>query len=223
MPRHPSPSLPWGAQVDPDAAIPLGVPASAVRSALRQAGGRAAAVLIVSPTYHGILSDIRAIAAECERAGVPLIVDEAHGAHLRFLPGAPGSSGGGTSDCGGSDTPATQAAAAPPSGVAAPPSGAAAAGTVGISATGAVRRCGALSAAPAAALDCGAHLVVHSVHKTLSSATQTGMLHASHASAAAFPRIDQALCRALDVLQSSSPSYLLLASLDAARSAWAHI
>jgi arginine decarboxylase len=80
-----------------------------------------------------------------------------------------------------------------------------------------VRRLGALSASPVPALDCGAHLVVHSVHKSLSAATQTGMLHASHGAGVAFPRLDQALCRALDVLQSSSPSYLLLASLDAAR------
>lgn len=42
------------------------------------------AVLIVSPTYEGIVSDIRAIANIVHEYGIPLIVDEAHGAHLPF-------------------------------------------------------------------------------------------------------------------------------------------
>lgn len=45
------------------------------------------AVLIVSPTYEGIVSDIRAIADTAHEYGVPLIVDEAHGAHLPFAHG----------------------------------------------------------------------------------------------------------------------------------------
>lgn len=47
------------------------------------------AVLIVSPTYEGIVSDVAAIAAIAHEYGIPLIVDEAHGAHLPFA--APGS------------------------------------------------------------------------------------------------------------------------------------
>lgn len=47
------------------------------------------AVVITSPTYEGIISDIAGI-AECAHAhGVPLIVDEAHGAHLGFGGGFP--------------------------------------------------------------------------------------------------------------------------------------
>ena len=42
------------------------------------------AVLIVSPTYEGIVSDIGAIAEVTHEYGIPLIVDEAHGAHLPF-------------------------------------------------------------------------------------------------------------------------------------------
>ena len=42
------------------------------------------AVLITSPTYEGVVSDIRAIADAAHEYGVPLIVDEAHGAHLEF-------------------------------------------------------------------------------------------------------------------------------------------
>ena len=42
------------------------------------------AVLITSPTYEGVVSDIRAIADAAHEYGIPLIVDEAHGAHLEF-------------------------------------------------------------------------------------------------------------------------------------------
>lgn len=42
------------------------------------------AVLITSPTYEGVVSDIRAIADAAHEYGIPLIVDEAHGAHLEY-------------------------------------------------------------------------------------------------------------------------------------------
>lgn len=42
------------------------------------------AVLITSPTYEGVVSDIRAIADVAHEYGIPLIVDEAHGAHLEY-------------------------------------------------------------------------------------------------------------------------------------------
>lgn len=42
------------------------------------------AVLITSPTYEGVVSDIRAIADTAHEYGIPLIVDEAHGAHLEY-------------------------------------------------------------------------------------------------------------------------------------------
>lgn len=41
-------------------------------------------VAITSPTYEGVISDIRGIADVCHKRGVPLFVDEAHGAHLGF-------------------------------------------------------------------------------------------------------------------------------------------
>lgn len=40
------------------------------------------AVIITSPTYYGISRDIEKTAAACHRHGIPLIVDEAHGAHF---------------------------------------------------------------------------------------------------------------------------------------------
>lgn len=42
------------------------------------------AVFIVSPTYDGIVSDIKAIAEVAHKFRLPLIVDEAHGAHFSF-------------------------------------------------------------------------------------------------------------------------------------------
>ncbi|MBR4933171.1 MAG: aminotransferase class V-fold PLP-dependent enzyme, partial [Clostridia bacterium] len=39
-------------------------------------------VIITSPTYEGVISDVRSIADVCHRYNVPLMVDEAHGAHL---------------------------------------------------------------------------------------------------------------------------------------------
>ena len=42
------------------------------------------AVLITSPTYDGIVSNVEKIAEIAHRHEVPLIVDEAHGAHFRF-------------------------------------------------------------------------------------------------------------------------------------------
>ena len=40
------------------------------------------AVILTSPTYEGVVSDIGPIAEICHRARIPLIVDEAHGAHF---------------------------------------------------------------------------------------------------------------------------------------------
>ncbi|MBQ4067994.1 MAG: aminotransferase class I/II-fold pyridoxal phosphate-dependent enzyme [Lachnospiraceae bacterium] len=40
------------------------------------------AVYITSPTYEGIVSDIKGIADVSHKYGIPLIVDEAHGAHF---------------------------------------------------------------------------------------------------------------------------------------------
>eukprot|EP00889_Picochlorum_renovo_P003700 jgi/Picre1/30730/NNA_006091.t1 len=63
------------------------------------------------------------------------------------------------------------------------------------------------------ALAQGAHLVIQSTHKQLSSLTQSSMLHAQNIPQKMKERLD----RVLKMLQSSSPSYLLLSSLDAAR------
>ena len=41
------------------------------------------AVYVTSPHYYGVISDIRAIADCCKHHGIPLLVDNAHGAHLK--------------------------------------------------------------------------------------------------------------------------------------------
>ena len=48
-----------------------------------------AGVVITSPTYDGVVSDVKAIADMVHGYGVPLIVDQAHGAHFGFHPSYP--------------------------------------------------------------------------------------------------------------------------------------
>lgn len=108
------------------------------------------AVVIVSPTYEGIVSDVEKIGEEAHARGIPLIVDEAHGVHFGFHPYFPGNSN-------------TK----------------------------------------------GADLVVQSLHKTLPSLTQTALLHMNGSC------VDRReVRRYLDMLQTSSPSYVLMASID---------
>jgi arginine/lysine/ornithine decarboxylase len=52
---------------------------------LTAAGENPAAVIITSPTYEGIISDISAISHLLKEKEIPLIVDEAHGAHLEYM------------------------------------------------------------------------------------------------------------------------------------------
>ncbi len=61
---------------------------------------------------------------------------------------------------------------------------------------------------PAGALTSKADIVIHSLHKTLPSLTQTALAHAADDKTAA------ALAEQLDIFQTSSPSYLLMASID---------
>lgn len=67
-------------------ALPGCIHPADVAAALRAHPG-AAAVLVTSPDYYGVMSDIAAIARECRRFDVPLLVDNAHGAHLLCLDG----------------------------------------------------------------------------------------------------------------------------------------
>lgn len=132
--------------------IPLPLGAEAVAGAVEKHAG-ARALLAVHPTYYGLCGDLEAQAKAAHAAGIPLVVDEAHGAHFAFH-----------------------------------------------------------EAFPSPALACGADAVVQSLHKTGGSLTQTSLLHLKGA------RVDAARVRAaLSWLQTASPSYLLMASLDGAR------
>jgi len=75
-------------QVDPATGLATGVPVDEVEAALRRAPD-ARAVFLVEPSYVGMLSDLEAIAGAAHAAGVPLIVDQAWGAHLGFHPDLP--------------------------------------------------------------------------------------------------------------------------------------
>ena len=57
----------------------------ALEQFLRSAAEKPTAVYLTSPDYLGTLADIAGLSAVCRRHGVLLLVDNAHGAYLRFL------------------------------------------------------------------------------------------------------------------------------------------
>ena len=125
------------------------VSAEDVETALQTEEG-IAAVFVTSPTYDGIVSDIASITRIAHRHQVPVIVDEAHGAHFGLHPGL-----------------------------------------------------------PAGSASLGADLVIHSLHKTLPSLTQTALLHHNGS------LVDEVvLARFLQIYQTTSPSYVLMASME---------
>lgn len=131
------------------------------------------AVVITSPTYEGILSDVEGIAAAVHDRNKILIVDEAHGAHLGLFKGMDSAS---LSE----ESCRTDSMSA------------------------------AFSGKPRGAVAAGADLVIHSLHKTLPSLTQTALLHVNG------NRVDRDRLRSyLGMVQSSSPSYILMAGMDA--------
>lgn len=113
-------------------------------------------VQVTRPTYYGLAGPVDAIANVVHAREIPLLVDEAHGAHLRFLP--PGL-------------------------------------------------------APSPALSQGADFVVQSVHKTLGSLVGSAQCHLARGGRLS----EEKLQRSLNLIQSTSPSYLSLISLDLVR------
>ncbi|MDR0221367.1 MAG: amino acid decarboxylase, partial [Lachnospiraceae bacterium] len=77
--------------IDEGTGLARGISAEAVAAWLDSAPD-VGAVFITSPTYEGVVSDIAGIAAAAHRRNIPLIVDEAHGAHFGFHPAFPPSS-----------------------------------------------------------------------------------------------------------------------------------
>jgi arginine/lysine/ornithine decarboxylase len=132
-----------------DFGFPGGVNVSLLEEAIKS-DSDIRAVVITSPTYEGVCSEVSSLAGVCHKYGKILIVDAAHGAHFGFSDGL-----------------------------------------------------------PASAVKQGADIVIHSVHKTLPSPTQTALIHINGQLA---NRED--IRRKLRIYQSSSPSYLLMAGID---------
>ncbi len=61
------------------------IDAQSLEASLSSAERKPCAVYITSPDYLGRVADVRALADVCEKFGVPLLVDNAHGAYLGFL------------------------------------------------------------------------------------------------------------------------------------------
>lgn len=73
---------------DPRTGAPLGLETDDVRASLA-AHPEAVALFCTEPSYQGTLSDLAALADAAHDQGIPLVVDQAWGAHLGFAPGYP--------------------------------------------------------------------------------------------------------------------------------------
>lgn len=78
-------------KIDEDTGIAAGVAPEQIKRAI-EAYPEVKAVLITYPNYYGMGSDVEEIAAAAHAKGIPLLVDEAHGAHYGFHPDYPKSS-----------------------------------------------------------------------------------------------------------------------------------
>ena len=75
-------------EIDEELGIAHGLTPDSLAAALDATPG-AVAALVVSPTYFGACADVAALAEVAHSRGVPLVVDEAWGAHLHFHPDLP--------------------------------------------------------------------------------------------------------------------------------------
>ncbi|MBX9973516.1 aminotransferase class I/II-fold pyridoxal phosphate-dependent enzyme [Cytobacillus firmus] len=129
-----------------------GVALETIKEAIRQYPD-AKALILTYPNYYGMVFNLEGIIQYAHDQGIPVLVDEAHGAHL----------------IGGNDFPAS-------------------------------------------AVQLHADLVVQSAHKTLPAMTMGAYLHFN----SRFIK-EERVSKYLGILQSSSPSYPIMASLDLAR------
>lgn len=139
-------------ELDKNLGIANGVLPETVEEALKE-NPHAKAVLIINPTYYGVSTDLKRIAEIVHSYDIPLIVDEAHGPHLKFN-----------------------------------------------------------DKLPMSAMDAGADLCTQSTHKIIGAMTQGSILHV-RTKYVDVARVQQIL----NLLQTTSPSYILLASLDTSR------
>lgn len=111
------------------------------------------ALFLINPTYYGFAPDLERIVEIAHNHGIPVLVDEAHGAHLPFIEGLPKS-----------------------------------------------------------AMACGADMSAISIHKLGGSLTQSSILVLKEGLVEA-----KRVKSVLNLMQTTSPSYILLASIDVAR------
>ncbi len=76
----------WLAGMETDSYLTCTPDTDTLERLLRNETERPVAVYLTSPDYLGNVSDIGSVAALCHRYGVLLLVDNAHGAYLKFLP-----------------------------------------------------------------------------------------------------------------------------------------
>ncbi len=134
--------------VDAGSSIAGSITPEQVRRAL-EAHRNTRLIIVTSPTYDGVISDMAGIVDAAHKKQIPVLADEAHGAHLAFT-----------------------------------------------------------ELAKYSAVHAGADIVIHSLHKTLPALTQCAAAHLCGA------LVDPVrFARALSVFETSSPSYILLASI----------
>lgn len=75
-------------EIDADLGVAHGVSVPTVRRAVGE-NPDAKALLVINPTYFGVASDLQEIVRIAHRRNIPVLVDEAHGAHLYFHPDLP--------------------------------------------------------------------------------------------------------------------------------------
>lgn len=139
-------------EVDRELGLAMGVTPETVEKAVR-AHPDAKGVLIINPTYYGVSTDLKQIVDIVHAHNMAVVVDEAHGPHLKF-----------------SDQ------------------------------------------LPIPALDAGADICAQSTHKIIGAMTQCSMVHCREGRISV-PRLKAML----QLVQSTSPNYIMMASLDVAR------
>lgn len=139
-------------EVDNELGLAMGVTPEVVEAAVLEHPD-AKGVLVINPTYYGVATDLERIVSLVHRNNMIVLVDEAHGPHLRFS-----------------------------------------------------RRL------PIQALDAGADICAQSSHKIIGALTQCSLVHCREGRV----RVPH-LKAMLQLTQSTSPNYIMLASLDVAR------
>lgn len=139
-------------EIDERIGVALNVTPETIRRTLEE-NPDAKAVLIINPTYYGVTSNIKKIVSIVHEYNIPIIVDEAHGPHLKFN-----------------------------------------------------------ESLPISAMEAGADMSSQSTHKLIGAMTQGSILHVREGLVNV-----KRVKTILNMLHTTSPSYVILASLDVAR------